>query len=86
MQVLICYDVADDRLRRQLVKYLERIAVRVQFSVFLGDISLTAIKELNAFADKLLKEDSRGKFYIYKTADQVGTERINPIPESYIII
>jgi CRISPR-associated protein Cas2 len=31
---LFCYDIADDRRRRQLVKCLEDYGCRVQFSVF----------------------------------------------------
>lgn len=29
MQVIICYDVSDNKLRYKLVKHLEKIAVRV---------------------------------------------------------
>lgn len=29
MQVVICYDVSDNKLRYKLVKYLEKIAIRV---------------------------------------------------------
>ena len=37
MKYLICYDVPDDKCRRKIVKYLESIALRVQYSVFLAE-------------------------------------------------
>ena len=39
MKVLICYDIKSNKLRRKLVKYLERIAVRIQYSVFISDLT-----------------------------------------------
>ena len=41
MIVLVCYDIADDRKRDKLAKYLERAGlVRIQLSVFLGPAKL----------------------------------------------
>lgn len=34
MRYLICYDIPDDKTRDNIVKYLERFAWRVQYSVF----------------------------------------------------
>lgn len=36
---LICYDIAEDRIRRKVVKYLEGFAWRIQYSVFRCDIT-----------------------------------------------
>ena len=33
MEVIICYDISDNKLRYKLVKYLERFAIRVQYSI-----------------------------------------------------
>ena len=35
MQYLICYDIAEDYHRRQVAKYLESIAHRQQYSIFM---------------------------------------------------
>lgn len=86
MQVLICYDVADNRLRRQLVKRLEKYAVRIQYSVFLGDLTEQQLRELNAFADKLLSEDEKSKFFIYKSNTQLGSVKIDPLPKECLIL
>lgn len=42
MRCLICYDVADDKRRRLIVKRLSRCAHRVQFSVFEGRLDPSA--------------------------------------------
>ena len=34
MRYLICYDIPDDKVRDNIVNYLERFAWRVQYSVF----------------------------------------------------
>lgn len=34
MKYLICYDISDDKCRRRVVKYLESLAYRIQYSVF----------------------------------------------------
>ena len=34
MRYLICYDIPDDKIRDNMVNYLERFAWRVQYSVF----------------------------------------------------
>ena len=39
MRCLVSYDIADNGRRRRVVKRLERCAVRVQYSVFIGDLS-----------------------------------------------
>lgn len=46
MQVVICYDTGNDKLRYRLVKYLERMAVRIQYSVFYGDVEKAQIEKL----------------------------------------
>ncbi len=49
-QVIIAYDVADDRRRYHLCKALERYGMRIQYSVF--EISLKP-KELHKLVDRL---------------------------------
>lgn len=34
MQYLICYDIAEDKIRTRVMKYLSSFAWRVQYSVF----------------------------------------------------
>ncbi len=38
MKIIICYDIKDNKLRYRLVKYLERIGIRIQLSVFKADL------------------------------------------------
>ena len=37
MKYLICYDIAEQRIRQRVVKVLERRAHRLQYSVFVGE-------------------------------------------------
>lgn len=55
MQVVICYDTGNDKLRYRLVKYLERMAVRIQYSVFYGDVEKVQIEKLQQFAEMLFQ-------------------------------
>jgi len=39
MKYIICYDIPEERIRRKAAKLLESKAYRVQYSVFIGDLS-----------------------------------------------
>lgn len=86
MKVLICYDIADNRIRRQLIKYLEKFSIRIQYSVFLGELSHKQMEELNDYGNRLLEEDSVGKLYICKVGSSTGTPLVNNAPGEYVII
>lgn len=43
MKYLICYDIKENRIRRQIVKYLEGFAFRIQESVFSCEVSASEI-------------------------------------------
>lgn len=84
MRVVICYDVDDSKIRRKLVKYLEGIAVRIQYSVFISDLNDRAIKQLQNYAGNLMKNCANAKFVVFKTADSnLYTEKI---PSEFIYI
>lgn len=58
--VVVAYDVADDRRRRQVVKLLERVGLRVNFSVFECMLTDAQYAKLQIDIQKKLKakEDS----------------------------
>ena len=86
MNVIICYDVSDNNLRYRLVKYLEKIAVRVQFSVFKADINKTEIMRLDNFAKKLLDNGKEGNMLIYQVENELsGNEQVY-LPERFVFI
>ena len=64
MEVMICYDVKDNKLRYRLVRYLEKMAVRVQYSVFKANLNKRQIKSLDSFAKRLLKNGEEGNLLI----------------------
>ena len=77
MNVIICYDVSDNKLRYRLVKYLEKIAVRVQFSVFKADLNKNEILRLDNYAKKLLNDGKEGNMLIYAVDNELsGNERV----------
>ena len=86
MNVLICYDVSDNKLRYRLVKYLEKIAVRVQFSVFKADLNKNEILRLDNYAKKLLNDGKEGNMLIYAVDNELsGNERVY-LPERFVFI
>lgn len=86
MNVIICYDVSDNKLRYRLVKYLEKIAVRVQFSVFKADINKKEIMRLDSFAKKLLDNGKEGNMLIYAVENELsGNEQVY-LPERFVFI
>lgn len=59
MRYLICYDIPDDKIRDNIVNYLERFAWRVQYSVF--SCRLESDKAALVWKDLLaIAEDSKG--------------------------
>jgi CRISPR-associated protein Cas2 len=69
--IIVAYDISDDKLRRQLSKFLERYGVRIQFSLYeirnskrVLDIVTTAIE--SKFNKRF---DGGDSVYIFK-ADQ----------------
>ena len=86
MHVIICYDVSDNKLRYRLVKYLETIAVRVQFSVFKANINKREILKLDNFAKKLLNNGKDGNMLIYEVENELsGNEQVY-LPERFVFI
>ena len=86
MNVIICYDVSDNKLRYRLVKYLEKIAVRVQFSVFKADMNKREIMRLDNFAKKLLNNGKEGNMLIYEVENELsGNEQVY-LPERFVFI
>lgn len=57
MRHVICYDIVDDRIRRQVVKVCEKYGQRVQYSVF--EARLTKQRQIQLERD--LKESMQGK-------------------------
>ena len=45
MNFLICYDISNTKLRSKIAKYLEAFAIRIQYSVFICDVSKQVINK-----------------------------------------
>lgn len=86
MQVIICYDVSDNKLRYKLVKHLEKIAVRVQLSVFKAELKPAEISTLDKYAKKLLHNGEKGNVLIYHVEQEFTRSEQNFLPEAFIVI
>lgn len=86
MQVIICYDVSDNKLRYKLVKHLEKMAVRVQLSVFKAELKLKEIYKLDKYAKKLLHNGAEGNVLIYQVEQEFTRSEQSFLPESFIIM
>ena len=86
MQVIICYDVSDNKLRYKLVKHLEKIAVRVQLSVFKAELKPAEISKLDKYAKKLLHNGAKDNVLIYQVEQEFTRSEQNFLPEAFIVI
>lgn len=86
MEVMICYDVKDNKLRYRLVKYLEKMAVRVQYSVFKANLNLSQIKKLDGFSKRLLKNGEEGNLLIYEVKNEFSKNDKDSIVDKYMIL
>ncbi|SOE24058.1 CRISPR-associated protein, Cas2 family [Spirosomataceae bacterium TFI 002] len=59
MLYLICYDIENDRLRSKVAKTLEKAQLqRIQYSVFLGEVSEKNLKDISIRIEKIRSEAS----------------------------
>lgn len=87
MRVVICYDVSDDRLRYRLGKYLERLAVRIQYSVFYGDLQMEQVQKLQQFTEMLFQSyaDESASLLVFPIKDMDWAKRPQ-LPVDYMCL
>lgn len=61
--VVICYDIYNNKRRNKFAKYLERFSLRVQRSVFEGELSKKKYEKLICGIDKYIKEEDNVRVY-----------------------
>ena len=81
--IVMCYDIADARLRRRVAAKLEARMVRVQRSVFEARMHLSAARALFGEIDMLLDDGDSLRMYVLTAA---GLKRSTasggaPLPE-----
>lgn len=76
---LACFDITDDKNRRECVKVMLKYGRRCQFSVFEMNLSATLFRQLKIDLDKLVF-DSGDKVYIYQipSEDERKILRLGP--------
>lgn len=65
MRAIISYDISSDKRRRKVVKRLKRCAMRVQFSVFEGDLTATGWDRVWRDLNELINPALDGLMLVY---------------------
>lgn len=59
MNYMVSYDVSNDKVRRLVSDYLKNIGfVRIQKSVFLGEVKLEIYEKMTSYIDTLINKKS----------------------------
>ena len=78
MRYLICYDIAEDKKRRKIAKYLEANSIRIQGSVFLGEFTKQRYMEVRNELMRIAaidSNDSNDSVYMCPLCDQCWNKR-----------
>lgn len=86
MKVVICYDVKDNRIRYKLVKYLEKIANRIQYSVFVAELNQREISQLITYGENLLKERSVSSFAVFQINGSLSNYNFQNLSNGFVIV
>lgn len=57
MRYIVSYDIANERRRRRLVKFLEDYMCRIQYSVFTGDFDESILENLKRLISYVIEPD-----------------------------
>jgi len=81
--VVIVYDIANDRRRLRVFKYLKNYATRIQYSVFEGNLTDEDLIQIEAKLTEIMnpKEDGIAFFQLCK-ACQKTVKRIGVTPNA----
>lgn len=92
MRYVICYDVSENKIRYRLAKYLEKLAYRIQGSVFMCELDSIQILAVKHTVEKMLKGADNPSFVICPLCDscqkkywQYGTTKEQSMPTCLVI-
>ena len=83
--VVICYDIYDNKRRYRFAKFMERFALRVQRSVFEGELSKSTYERLTSHIGEYIDEEDNIRVYringngaikVWGKVDQVSLEEV----------
>ena len=70
MKILVFYDIIENKTRNKIIRYLFNLGFqRIQFSVFLGDISKKKFKNLSLNINKII-DSKKDSVYIFNLCEK----------------
>jgi len=75
MRYVVCYDVADDKRRRRLVKALDSYAARVQYSVFEAVLDHALLQAMMQALEPIL-EPAEDRLMVYPICAACAKRRV----------
>ncbi len=90
MLVLVAFDISDNRIRRQVVKLLEGVGQRIQYSVFEAQLSESQLKQLQRNIFQRIEATDRVHYFPLCGKDimarQADGEAIIYWPEAFTVL
>ncbi len=85
MKFVICYDIANNKRLQKVSKFLEKRAIRVQYSIFEMEGDKKVIKEIMKDLEALLDKE-QDRIYIFQLENQENNiKRIGKLKDLDIV-
>ncbi|HEK25468.1 MAG TPA: CRISPR-associated endonuclease Cas2 [Hydrogenobaculum sp.] len=85
MKFVICYDIANNKRLQKVSKFLEKRAIRVQYSIFEMEGDKKIIKEIMKDLEDLIDKE-QDRIYIFQLENQENNiKRIGKLKDLHIV-
>lgn len=90
MFVVLSYDISSDKNRAAIFKLMKKYGLRVQYSVFEGELTENDIKQIKKIADQFIEETDSLRIYpicqgCKKNITIVGRGEVNEFPPVLVV-
>ena len=77
MLVWIIYDISDDKARKEISDTCKEFGlIRVQYSVFFGNLPKTCVDEIAVYSEKMIDKETDGVFILPVSEDDFRKKKI----------
>lgn len=85
MKFVICYDIANNKRLQKVSKFLEKRAIRVQYSIFEMEGDKKIIKEIMKDLEDLIDKE-QDRIYVFQLENQENNiKRIGKLKDLHIV-